>query len=569
MVRAVLRNPALRRVQVAFLLFNSMEFGTWVAILLYAYVVIGPATVGLVALAQLLPAALFAPIGASFADRFPRDRVLLAGYLAQASALAVTGAGMITGSHPAIVIVAAAAAACAFTFTRPAQGSLLPRLSRTPEELTAANGLSGTVEGAGVLLGPLVAAGILAVSVPGAVLLAGASACALAALLVLRLPQPATPIAARALDVTLAAPARASSGGPGSSVAAAVTADLPSLVGDAHAGVMAGLRVLASHADTRLVVALLALRMLTSGAMDVLFVFLALEVFHSGESGAGILNAGLGLGTVLGGAATFALVGRQRLAPAIAVSALVWGGAILLVGTIAPAWAAPAVIAMGGVGYVICDVAGRTILQRVTPDRMLARVLGGLEGIGLFGLAIGAVVVPSAVGALGIQATLVAVGLVLPAGVAIAWTSLRSMDRRIRVPIREIALLQTTPVFAPLPPPQLEAVARRTRWITLEAGGVLIREGDVGDRYYVVESGILRVTSGDRFLRNTDGPGEGLGEIALLNQVPRTATVTALEPCVLLALERADFLEAVTGHAQVHEIAERVAAERSTFPPTS
>jgi hypothetical protein len=225
------------------------------------------------------------------------------------------------------------------------------------------------------------------------------------------------------------------------------------------------------------------------------------------------------------------------------------------------------IIALGGVGYVACDVTGRTILQRVTPDRMLARVLGGLEGIGLFGLSVGSVIVQILVTAVGIQATLLTIGLVLPAGVAVAWRSLGSMDRRVLVPVRELALLRSTRVFASLPPPQLEAVAGRTRWVTVDTNGVLIREGDPGDRYYVLESGALRVTRGGRLLRDTDGPGEGIGEIALLHDVPRTATVTAIEPCVLLALGRSDFLEAVTGHAQAHTVAVQEAAERSARAP--
>ena len=543
-VRAVLRNPALRRVELAFLLYTGVEFGTWVAILLYAYDVSGPAAVGVVALAQLLPAAFFAPVAASLADRFPRDRVLLAAYLAQALAFGLTGIGMVTGAPATLVYVGAAAGVSLLTITRPAQGSLLPTLARTPEELTAANGLSGTVEGAGVLLGPLAAAAILAVASPGAVFVVGGLACLAAAALVVRLPRrPRAPL-----------------------VAADPHEGLESHDGHEPRGVegaIGALRILASSADSRLVVGLLAIRMLTSGAMDVLFVLLALELFLTGESGAGILNAGLGLGTVLGGAASFVLVGRQRLAPALAISALAWGAAIVAVGTVATAWVAPALIALGGIGYAATDVAGRTILQRVTPDRMLGRVLGTLEGIGLVGLSVGSILVPVIAAAVGLQATLIVVGLTLPVAVALSWAGLRSIDRRVHVPVREVALLRQTPVFSPLPAPQLEAVARHTRWITLESGDVLIREGDHGDRYYVTETGVLRVTQGGRHLRDTD-PGEGLGEIALLRDVPRTATVTALEPCVLLALERADFLEAITGHELAHEVAERIAGERTS-----
>ena len=186
-VRAILHSPALRRVELAFLLFNAVEFGTWIAILLYAYAATGPGSVGIVALVQLIPAAVVAPFAASLADRFRRDRVLLFGYMVQAAAFGATAVAMAAAAPPALVYAFAACAAASLTVTRPTQGALLPGISRTPEELTAANGLSGTVEGIGLMLGPLAAAGILAFAQPMAVFAAGALGCLIAAALVLRL----------------------------------------------------------------------------------------------------------------------------------------------------------------------------------------------------------------------------------------------------------------------------------------------------------------------------------------------------------------------------------------------
>ncbi len=150
-----------------------------------------------------------------------------------------------------------------------------------------------------------------------------------------------------------------------------------------------------------------------------------------------------------------------------------------------------------------------------------------------------------------------------------AWIGLRRIDDTAHVPIRELRLLRHSPVFAPLPPPQLETVARRTRWTTMATGERVIREGDPGDRYYVIESGRMRVTRLGQELRVLQGTGVGFGEISLLCDIPRTATVTAIEPCVVLALDRADFLEAVTGHEQARRIVEQTATERSrnTSPP--
>lgn len=531
-VRAVLRSPALRRVELAFLTFNAVEYGTWVAILLYAYGAIGPTSVGVVAVVQLVPAAIVAPLSANLGDRFPRDRVLVAGYLVMAATFGSTWIGMAADIPPALVVVAATFASASLSVIRPTQGALLPSLARTPEELTAANGLSGTVEGLGLLLGPLLAAAILAIGTPAAVFGAATVGCFLAATLVVRLPMPVSPVA------PLAGPS---------------VVEPPDL-----GGLLDGLRIVVRHADTRLVVGILSLRMIVAGALDVLFVLLALEVFHIGESGAGLLNAALGLGVIAGGAATFTLVGRQRLAPALGIAALISGFGLAVLSAVSPVWAAPLIV-VTGVGFAACDVLGRTILQRVTPDRVLARVFGALEGLALASLAFGAILAPLVVLAVGVQGALIVAGLLMPAGIALSWLGLRAMDRHALVPVRALELLRAGEIFAPLPPPQLEWVARQARWVTFEPGEVIIAEGDVGDAYYVLESGALRVSQRGELLRVLSGRGDGVGEIALLRDVPRTATVTSDAVSVMLMVSRPAFLEAVTGHPQAHETAQRVA----------
>ena len=197
-IAAVIKSPSLRRVELAFFLFNAVEFGTWVAILLYAYEATGPASLGLVVIAQLIPAALSAPFAALLADRPQRTHALAAGYVIQALAFGATGACMVLGLPPLIVYVSAAIAACTIGFTRPTQGALLPELSRTPEELSVANGVSGTVEGAGLFIGPLAAAAILAVGTPAAVFAVGAIVFVVAASLVVSLPPTAHPDAVEA-----------------------------------------------------------------------------------------------------------------------------------------------------------------------------------------------------------------------------------------------------------------------------------------------------------------------------------------------------------------------------------
>jgi len=535
-LRRVITNRDLRRVLPAYLAFNAAEYGTWIAILLYAYEQSGPASVGLVALLQLLPAGLVAPAASALGDRFPRPRVLAFGYVVQAIAMLVTAAAMLAGLPVLIVYLAAAVAAASLVVTRPTQSALLPSLARTPDELTAANGTAGVVEGAGVVLGPLAAAAALAVSTPATVFLLAGVVLALAA---------AATLGLRPSDDGLR-----QVGLPGTPLAA-------------DGGFLGGLRAVAADADATLIVGMLTARMFMIGAADVLFVLLALDLLGIGESGAGILSAALGAGTIAAGALTFALVGRSRLAGFAAGGAVVWGIALAAVGLSATAWLAPLLLLVGGAGLAIVDIAGRTMLQRSVRDEVLSRVFGLQEGLAMFGLAAGSVLVPVLVALTGLVGAVVVVAAVLPAAVVLTWGRLARLDRRTVAPIREIALLRRSALFRPLPAPQLEAVARRTLWLTIPAGTVVIREGEVGDRFYVLAAGAVRVEREARHLRDITTLGEGFGEIALLRGVPRTATVTTMQETVLLTIDRAPFLAAVTGHPDAFAAAEHEVAARA------
>ena len=269
--------------------------------------------------------------------------------------------------------------------------------------------------------------------------------------------------------------------------------------------IVRGLRTLAANPDAALVVGLLSVRQLVLGALDVLYVLLAMEVLGTGEPGAGVLNAAMGLGAIAGGALTFTLAGRRRLAPALAGGAIAVGFAIVLLGGTSNATAAAMLLAVTGMGFAVVDVTGLTMLQRVAQDRALARLLGGLEGMGMAALAVGSILVPVLVGLWSIQTAVVAIGLVFPAAIGVTWIRLRTIDARVRVPVRELALLRRNPVLSPLPAPKLESVARQVRWLTFEAGEVIIAEGDRGDRYYVLASGAVRITQAGRY---PPGPGD-------------------------------------------------------------
>ncbi|MGH8927765.1 MAG: MFS transporter [Acidimicrobiia bacterium] len=164
--RALARSPALRRMLAAFLIFNATELATWVAVLVWAYGVGGAATAGLIAVAQLIPSTLLAPFLSQIGDRMRRDRALTVGFGSQAITFGLTATAL-TLNWPAVAVyITATLAAISVTITRPVHYASLPDVAETPEELTAANALSSSVEGFGGFGGPLVTAGLLAVSGP-------------------------------------------------------------------------------------------------------------------------------------------------------------------------------------------------------------------------------------------------------------------------------------------------------------------------------------------------------------------------------------------------------------------
>ena len=521
----VARNHELRRVELAFVTFNAAEWGVWIAMLVYAYDQGGATTAGLVALLQLVPAAIFAPIGAAIADRRGSARVLTLGYVAQAAAMGATAVALFVGAPPLLAYLLAAVAATAVTITRPAQAALAPALARSPEELTATNVVSGWIESVGVLAAPAAAGVMLALSGPGLVfaVLAGVSL----------------------LGGLLVAPIKGPPPSPGAE-------------GSAAAEIAAGARLLVSVPETRAVAGLLGAQYIVIGALDILFVVLAIGVLDLGGSGAGYLNAAFGAGGVLGLVVTAALIGRPRLAGALALGVAVWSAALALIGIHPTTIGAFVLLTAAGAGRSLFDVAGRTLLQRSASPELLARVFGVLESLSMIGLAVGAVLAPTLVAIGGARLAFVVAGVVLPALLAVQSRAFLRIDRRANVPVVEIALLRSLPLFAPLPAPELEAVARALVAADAATGEAVVHEGERGDRFYIVADGELVVEGVGRTL----GRGDVFGEIALLADVPRTATVRARTPTRLLTLDRRSFLLTITGNEHVAAEAERLVHDR-------
>jgi hypothetical protein len=323
----------------------------------------------------------------------------------------------------------------------------------------------------------------------------------------------------------------------------------------AAAEAVAGFRLLRRAPEARLLVAVLAAQFVGIGALDVLYVVLALGVLDLGESGAGYLNAAFGLGGVLGIAVTATLVGRARLAPPLLAGVLVWLVALGLLAAYLRTVPAFVLLAAAGLGRSLVDVAGRTLLQRTAPPELLSRVFGVLEGLMMAGLALGSVLTPALVWIAGAEGALLGVALVLPAIALTAGRRILRLDQSATVPVVEIACLRSAPKFSALRAPELERLARGATPVSAKAGETLMREGEPGDEAFVVADGTLEVSvRGEPIAKLSRG--DLVGEIALLREGIRVATVMARTDSRLLRLEREVFLDTLSGGHAVESLVE-------------
>ena len=259
----------------------------------------------------------------------------------------------------------------------------------------------------------------------------------------------------------------------------------------------------------------------------------------------------------------------RRLSPAFLLGIVLIGVPLMAIGVWQELAVAVVALALMGVGSSLVDVAGLTLVQRAVPDDVLARVFGVIQMLWLASIGIGAAVVPVLISWLGVDTAFIAVGALLPILVVLLGRQVARIDAEAAAPeAEELRILASVPIFAPLPGGSLEHVAGRLVPLRLEPGTVIVREGDSGDRFYIVAEGEVDVTQSGAPLTGL-GPGGYFGEIALLRDVSRTATVTARTSVVLYALDRDDFLAAVTGHPQSAEAAETVMAARLAGPAST
>lgn len=532
-VRAVLRLQSLRRLIPAFLAFSVTEWASWIGLVVFAYSRGGPAEAGVVAGVVFVPSIIVAPAASLVGDRWPRARVLAGAYAILALAMATTAVALAL-APPIVAYGMATIASTCITLIRPAHTALLPEVAQRPDELSVANAASGTVEGLGALIGPLLAGLLIALAGPEAVY-------GVVAILTLGSALAVLPLArtARSVAVAGAVPRR-------SALVEELGAGLRTVLGDR--------RLLAVMAVLGGAIALL-------GAFNVLTTVIAVDLLGGDESSIGYLSALAGLGSLIGAGATGIFMGRERLATLYVLAGALFAGAVTVIGFGPGPVVILCCVIAAGAGWAFVYVEALTLAQRLAGDDVMSRVFGVMESIMMASQSFGALAVAVLIGTVGPLPATVISGLAVGLVVAAAAPTLIRADRLSPDRLRRLQALRRVPMFGPLSAPILERLATSSIDVSVEPGQAVITEGEIGDRFYVVLSGDLEVETPGGGRRRLSA-GDSFGEIALLRDIPRTATVTAVGRVGLLALDRGAFLEALTGQPRSRALADEESLRR-------
>jgi MFS family permease len=479
--------------------------------------------------ARFVLAALAGPWLGLVVDRWSRRRVMLTSDLLRCGLYAGMTAVASAGGHAYAIYALAVSSTVVSVAYAPAQAALMPSLVSSPDELTAANVVSNSVSSVGMFAGPALGGVLLALSGPAAVFALTGALTLWSVAFVLRVPRDRPPERAERSQLL--------------------------------AELTAGFRTVLRKPALRVVIGLNTAQMIVDGALEVLLVVLALRLLHSGNATLGWLNTAIGIGSIAGAVVVAFVAARRRLAGGFAIGLLLASAPLAAIAAVSSLGPTLVLVGALGVGTIFVQVNSVTLLQRSTENEVMGRVFAVFESLIMAGLAIGSVVTPGLVSWLGPRGALIAAGAFLPVLLVLLWPSLRRIDAEAVIAEEPLELLRRIAIFAQLPEPVLERLAAGATAVSVAEGQVVVSRGEAGGHFYAIAAGKAAVELDDGTTREL-GPGDSFGEIALLRDVPRTATVRASEPLRIYAVERDEFLAAVTGHAATLAAAESVVNSR-------
>ena len=530
--RQLLRNGPLSRLLIGEFVSSIGDWLYLVALVVLVYQETqDPVVLGIVGAARLLPYVFLSIPAGIVGDRFDRRYVLLASDLVRMVCMIALAWLVMIDAPIAAVAAVAILAACFAPFFYPAFGALLPSLVRDESEFGPANSAWATLDNLAWVVGPGIAGLILLVAGIELAFVINAVTFLVIGLILLTLPRskPAT-------EATIEE--------------GSVAAD-PADLSEPRRG-FAG-RWLPKSVELPVVGGVVLLDMLTwfaFGGINILIVVLAIDTFDGGDAATGFLSAATGVGGVFGAVLSGVLVLRPTLRPAMLLASAAFAASIVLLGVADTLVVAFVAIGVASVGHLILDVVRTTILQRVVPDAYRGRFTGVLMTTSGGSEALGTLVVPVLAVVAGLPVVLAVTAGALFAGTLVSLALIgRAGDVAVGPFDAELRQIVRLPVFGGLSASRLDRALRQLEPMRVAAGDVVIREGDVADRFYVIGSGRFEVTQ-----QGPDGVARALrtlarhdvfGERGLLARSPRTATVTASEAGLLFVMDGGAFLEMV------------------------
>jgi len=527
--RELLGNGPLVRLMIGEFVSGIGDWLYIVAIFVVIYRESGdPALVGAFGGIRLLPYVILSVPAGIVADRFDRRLVLLVSDLYRGSLMVLMAVVVSTNGSTLLLAALAILAASGSSFFYPAMGAYLPALARDERQLGPANSAWASIQNVSYIVGPAIGGIVLAISSVTIAFVVNALTFVFIAVILWTLPP------SRAHDRM--APSVEPDGVPGDTPA---PSSLPPTSSPLRLRPLAGLTLVQLMAG------------FLGGGFQVITVILAIDVLKAGEEANGFLNAAIGVGGLIGAIAAGALVLRRGLGMPLLVGAAVTGLGTVALGAATSLPLALLAIGVAAAGALIIDVVTTTIFQRLVPDELRGRGVGILMTVTTLTGASGAFLLPVLLTSFGPFAALGWSGLVTIALTIVGLVLIGTAADRAPTPYEAtIERVIKLPLFAGVPASRLETAMKRIVEVPVVAGEAVVRQGDPADRFYIIESGTFTVTQRDEpsaepvVLRQLE-PDQVFGEIGLLNRTPRTATVTADGPGLLLALTGDDFLALV------------------------
>ncbi len=505
---------AVRLIAVTWSMLCAAEMIEDVALGVYAFEEGGLGALGVAALIRTVPAGAFGAFVVGRLAGYRRLHLMLAANGVRAVTL--VGATIAAAAHAPVEAVAAllGVGALGATLHWPAQSAALPDLALTTSDLARSNVVFSSVEHGAELVGPLVAGAAIALSGPSAALAAAAGACVIGTVaLIPLLPIPPARPPAPARDRSAA---------------------------------LAGFRTVRRTRGALALLPVIFVAFVAIGALRVLTVPIALDVVGLSDDGVGALRAAMGVGGVVGAAVAHWALGRKRIARTITTCLVTWAVATAVLAVTSSAPGAASLLLVGGGAVAVVDIAVLTLVQRIVRDRELDAVVGVLEGVWWSALGAGGLLAGALAALASTRVAITVVAISLAAAALLSRWLLARVEAVLHPPAERLAALRCLPLFEDLPPLALERLALDLTPVHFDAGAVIVQRGEVGRHYFIISTGsaVVRTPQWVRRLR----AGAAFGEIALLRDVPRTATVRAIDAIDGYTLERHDFLRAATAH---------------------